>query len=68
MTIAVGILTLVAMLFSFLALTDIAHGEKDQTLEWIALRVTGLIITMFVLLTFVTLRRAVGELRKTTNA
>ena len=68
MTIALGILTLMGLLFSFLALIDIGHGEQDLTLEWAALRVTALIIVMFVFMTFTTLRRAVGELRKPTNA
>ena len=68
MTMASGILTLVAMGFSFLALTDIAHAQKDLTLEWGTLKVAALIILMFVALTFVTLRRVVVELRRSRTA
>ena len=64
-TVALGIITLVAMVFSFLAFTDIAHGEEDVTLEFAVLRVTALLIVMFIALTFVTLWRMSREFRKT---
>ena len=57
MSITLGILTLIALCFSCLALTDIANKESDLALEWAVLRVTSLIILMFVALTVMTLRR-----------
>jgi hypothetical protein len=35
------------MLLSFLALTDIAHGENDVLWEWRILRVSALVLLMF---------------------
>jgi uncharacterized BrkB/YihY/UPF0761 family membrane protein len=67
MTVALGIITLVAMVFSFLAFTDIANGEDDVTLELAVLRVTALLIVMFIALTFVTLWRMSREFRKKKN-
>ncbi len=57
MTIALGVLSLVALAVSHLALTDIAHGESDVSLEWHILRASALVILMFIALTLVTLRR-----------
>jgi hypothetical protein len=57
MTIALGVLSLLALAFSHLALTDIAHGESDVSLEWHILRASALVILMFIALTLVTLRR-----------
>lgn len=42
-----GVLSTVALVVSFLALTDIAHGEVDLTLEWSVLRVCALVIVLF---------------------
>jgi hypothetical protein len=56
-TIALGVLTLVALGFSFLALNDIAHGESDLSLEWGILQATTFLIVMFVALAVVTLVR-----------
>ncbi len=66
MTFAAGILTLLSMFISVLALADIGKGENDLTLEWGAVRVTAFVILVFVALSFVTLRRAVQQVRKTT--
>ena len=57
MSIALAILSLVAMCFSYVALNDIAYQEADLSMEWAVLRVTALIILMFVALATVTLRR-----------
>lgn len=35
----VGIVALAMAVFAFLALSDIAHGEPDLTLEWAVVRV-----------------------------
>ena len=47
-TLSLGILSLVAMAFSHLALTDIAHGEANVSLEWTILRGTALILLTFI--------------------
>ncbi len=57
MSMALGVLALLALAFSHLALTDIAHGESDVSLEWYILRASALVILMFIALTLVTLRR-----------
>ena len=44
---ALGALSGIALVGSFLALTDIAHGEPDLTLEWAVLRVGGLVVVTF---------------------
>jgi len=53
---SLGILSLIAMAFSHLALTDIAHEEANVSLEWTILRVTALILVTFIgssLITFI---------------
>jgi hypothetical protein len=45
---SLGILSLIAMAFSHLALTDIAHGEANVSLEWTILRVTALVLLAFI--------------------
>jgi hypothetical protein len=45
--IGLGALSLLAMIVSALALTDIGHGEGDLTLEWNALRICALVIVAF---------------------
>ncbi|HAL56829.1 MAG TPA: hypothetical protein DCP63_10220 [Bacteroidetes bacterium] len=57
MTMALGALSVIALVSSHLALTDIAHGETDVSLEWVILRASALVILMFVASTFVTLTR-----------
>ena len=49
--------SLLAMLFSFLALNDIAHGSEDLTLEWTAVRITAFILFAFLFSTLLTLRQ-----------
>ncbi|MBI2926853.1 MAG: hypothetical protein HYY24_14245 [Verrucomicrobia bacterium] len=56
-TLALGVLSLLALLFSHLALTDIAHGEADVELEWNVLRVCALVLLLFIGATLFTLRR-----------
>lgn len=48
MAMALGVLSLIAVLLSHLALTDIAHGESDLAWEWRILRVSALVILMFI--------------------
>lgn len=44
-----GVLSLVAMFFMHLTLTDIYHGEADVTLEWNVVRAAALVILTFVI-------------------
>lgn len=46
-TLALGLLSSVALGVSALALTDIAHGEADLHLEWTVLRVCAVIVLLF---------------------
>jgi hypothetical protein len=47
-TLSLGILSIIAMAFSHLALTDIVHGETNVSLEWTILRVTALVLLAFI--------------------
>ena len=57
-----GVLSLLAVLASHLALTDIYHAEGNLRLEWSVLRVCGGVIVAFQAVTLLTLRKI---LRKT---
>ncbi len=48
MTIALGVMTLVGLAICFHALADVSRGGEDLALEWTALRVTALLVVMFV--------------------
>ena len=52
-TLSLGILGLVFMLFMFLALADIYHGEQDASLEWGILRLGFLVIFFLIVATFI---------------
>jgi uncharacterized membrane protein len=58
MSIVLGILALVGIALSFLALLDIAHGEPDTRLEWATVRATAAVMLMFIAQSLVTLVRA----------
>jgi hypothetical protein len=59
-TMTLGVLSLGAMLFAHLALTDIYHGETDVSLEWNIVRGAALVILMFTAATLWTLGRALA--------
>ncbi|MBI1875023.1 MAG: hypothetical protein HYS05_14200 [Acidobacteria bacterium] len=59
MSLALGVLSLLAVLLSHLALTDIYHGEADPGLEWRILRACFVVIFMFQVFALVTLARVV---------
>ena len=61
-TIALGVLSLLAGLLTLLALTDIYHGEADVTLEWSIVRICALVLLVFIGMALFTLRRALREL------
>jgi hypothetical protein len=59
--IGLGVLSLIALGISHLALTDIAHGEPDPWQEWLALQLSAIVFLLFVsvsLATFVRLIRS----------
>ncbi|KPJ89839.1 MAG: hypothetical protein AMS18_12125 [Gemmatimonas sp. SG8_17] len=55
-SVALGVLSAIGLLVSALALTDIAHGEPDLTLEWWIVRVAYLLVVLFQVAALVTLR------------
>jgi hypothetical protein len=57
LTMALGVLSLIAGLFSHLALTDIYHGEADASLEWRIVQLSALVILAFIGMTLFTLTR-----------
>jgi len=59
MCIALGILSFISLVISFFALTDIAHGESDLSLEWASLKFSALILLMFIAMTLTTLSRVI---------
>ena len=61
-TMALAFLSLIAGVFSHLALTDISHGGEDLTLEWNVLRVSALILFIFIGYVLLTLRRVLKQL------
>jgi uncharacterized membrane protein len=63
LTFRLGILSLVAVVLSHLALTDIRHGEQDLTLEWRALQAAFATIIVFQVSALATLRRVLREER-----
>ena len=62
MAMALGVLSLVAVVLSHLALTDIAHGESDVAWEWRILRVSALVLLMFIGMSVVTFGRVLKSL------
>ncbi len=56
-TIALGMLSILAGVIGHLALTDIYHGEGDLTLEWSILQAGAVIIFVFVTASLLTLRK-----------
>jgi hypothetical protein len=64
MTLGLGVLSLLAVIFGHLALTDIAHGEGDLSLEWNVLRVAALVIVMFIAVTFGTMSRVLRVINR----
>ena len=61
-TIALGTLSLLAVLITLLAMTDIYHGEADVALEWSIVRVCALVLLVFIGMVLFTLGRALRTL------
>ena len=60
---SLGILSFIAMVFSLLALIDISNGEADLNLEWKVLRVSALIYLMFFSFTVITFLKILKKLK-----
>ena len=56
-----GIVSLVAVFISHLALTDIYHGESDLRLEWMVLRICFAMIVIFQVFALATFWRMIGK-------
>ncbi len=50
-----SVISIVALILSHLALTDINHGEQNLTLEWTILQVSATIFLVFIVSTILTL-------------
>ncbi len=57
LTIVMDFVSLAALLLSYLALSDIYHGEADARLEWTVLQVSAVIPVAFIAGTVFTLGR-----------
>ncbi len=55
-TVILGIVSAIAVLFTYLALCDIANYEPNQTLEWYMVGVGLLIWIAFIISTLVTMK------------
>jgi len=62
LSIVLAVVSLVALVFSHLALTDIYHGEGDLSLEWNVLRGSALILLMFTFYVLIILRAVIRRL------
>ena len=60
-TAILGFLAALSLVFLFLALTDISHGEADQTLEWHVAGVCMIVSGIFIVSVFVTLILLSGQ-------
>jgi len=54
-TAILGFFSVLAIIFLYLALSDIAHNEPDQSLEWRVAGICIMILGAFIVSTFVTL-------------
>lgn len=48
MAIALGVLGIIGLAFSFPALLRIAHGEADTRMEWATVRATTAVLLIFI--------------------
>ena len=61
----IGMLALIGIFLSFLALADIWHGEEDLSLEWSILRFAFAMMIIFIVASFFTLVRVWNFLKQT---
>ena len=57
LTFSLSGLSILTLIISHLALTDIYHGGEDLSLEWSFLRISAVIFFAFIVSTMVTLRQ-----------
>ncbi len=57
-------LSVLALIFSHLALTDIHHGAEDLSLEWTVLRIAAVIFLACIISTIVTLRQVLKSISR----
>jgi hypothetical protein len=63
MSVILGILTLLSILFSHLALTDIYHNaESDLSMEWNIVRIGYLLTFIFVIIALITILKKKSKL------
>jgi uncharacterized membrane protein YhhN len=61
-SLALGVASLLAVLVSHLALTDIYHGERDTSQEWRAVQISAAVIVAFTVSALVALWRVLRRL------
>ena len=61
LTLVLAGFSILALILSHLALTDISHGEEDLTLEWSVLRIAALVILGFIISTILTLKNVLTK-------
>ena len=66
-TAVLGFISVFAMIFLFLALSDIADMEENLTLEWYVAGTCMIILATFILSTFVTLGLGLKHFKITAN-
>lgn len=66
--VGLGVVSLLAVVASHLALTDIWHGEGDLTSEWQVLRLSFLVILAFHAAAIATVARMLAVMRRDGNA
>ena len=64
MAIALGVLGIIGLGFSFPALLRIAHGATDTRMEWATVRATSAVMIIFIVQSIVTLVKADKALSK----
>lgn len=57
LTLSLSGLSILTLIISHLALTDIYHGGEDLSLEWSFLKIAAVIFLAFIISTIVTLRQ-----------
>jgi hypothetical protein len=61
---ALGIVSLFAIPFCHLAMTDISHAESDVSLEWNVLRASAIVFLVFIGSTMFTLGKVLAHFTK----
>ncbi len=54
LTLVSSVFSILALIMSHLALTDIYHGDEDLSSEWLVLRMAAIIFIFFIIATIIT--------------